>query len=262
MKTQDSAADLNRQLEAYAAVGRLPERNPRGRWGKWPIYAAATGAALAGASAASADIFSSGPINVSGHSFAVDYFFFNVQVGVARHEVSSTTFNGRHVESFNFVDEFASVGNVANFFTSDGFAKRFAPGAPISVGTNPYAARSGARLGTVHYARTHGGQALRTNYGRDTGEGSPRGPFLDAGFLGFEVPGSEELGWMRVQFDPTFPGSIDVTGWSYNTDGPINAGETGPVVPEPNFLPLVLLASGAVGVLAWKRRRSRQAPSA
>ena len=50
MKTEDSTVDLNRQLDAYAAVARVPERNFRSRWAKWPVLNAAAGAALAGAS--------------------------------------------------------------------------------------------------------------------------------------------------------------------------------------------------------------------
>jgi hypothetical protein len=71
--------------------------------------------------------------------------------------------------------------------------------------------------------------------------------------------GSVEPGWIQVQFTPTFPGIFDVTGWAYNTDGPIDAGQTS-ATPEPGYLPLMLLAAGAAGVLAWKRSQSPQSP--
>jgi PEP-CTERM motif len=276
MKKQDSAVDLNRQLDAYAAVGRLPECNPRGRWGKWPIYAVATGAALAGASAASADIFYSGPLNLSGRSFNISpdgkhLFDFYVNTGIRRHFVSSTTYFGRHSPSANLEQVFAGVGAGGTgprlgegVFATGTLAKNFAFGAPIGPGTGTQLDTSRGRwLGTVHSVVTHQGQFINSN--------GPRGNFANPGFLGIDMfqrtskggikPGSEEFGWIKVEFNSTYPASIDVLGYAYNTDGPITAGETGSVVPEPSFLPLMLLAGGAAGVLAWKKHRSRQAPN-
>jgi hypothetical protein len=53
--------------------------------------------------------------------------------------------------------------------------------------------------------------------------------------------------------------SVEVVDWAYNTDGPILAGQTsGPApVPEPGATPIMLLAAGASGVLAWKRRHQQ-----
>ena len=134
MKTEDPAADLNRQLDAYA-VANSPKRAHHSRLGSWPVYAAATGAALAGATAASADIIYSGPINLSGTSVQFvpekgNTIGFFDDLNIFRHFVSSTTSNGRHIPSANLLDEFAQVrGNV---FGSGSFAKNFPAGAPIS----------------------------------------------------------------------------------------------------------------------------------
>jgi hypothetical protein len=260
MKTEDSTVDLNRQLEAYA-IASPPERNPQSRWGNWPIYAAATGAALAVASAASADIIYSGPINISGS--AVNLMLGNNQsIGffddnnVVRHFVSSTGPNGVHYPSQNLVNDFAEVAGPV-FFNSayGGFPKNFPAGAPIS-GPN---LRAGT-LATVRTFVTHQGHAV---FGPGSGGGG-RNYFAKPGFLGMELVqpnGSVEPGWIQVQFTPTFPGLFDVTGWAYNTDGPIDAGQTS-ATPEPSYLPLMLLAAGAAGVLAWKRSRRPQAPNA
>jgi len=263
MKTKDSTVDLNRQLEAYA-IASSSERNPQSRWGKWPIYAAATAAAIAGASAASADIIYSGPINISGNEVEIipqrnHTIRFSVYLSPLRHFVSSVGPNGTNIPSANLNEEFGRVRGGASFFQSGGsLLKNFPAGAPIAGSL-----RGGSWLGTDHSVLTHQGHFV-------TSGGSRNNNFRNHGFLGMElvgttgqhgVPtGSVEPGWIQVQFTGTFPGSFDITGWAYNTDGPINAGQTS-ATPEPSYLPLMLLAAGAAGVLAWKRSRRQQAPT-
>jgi hypothetical protein len=49
-----------------------------------------------------------------------------------------------------------------------------------------------------------------------------------------------------------FPQILTVIDWAYNDTGaPIHVGD----VPEPGSLLLALMASGATGVLAWRRYR-------
>jgi hypothetical protein len=276
MKTRDSAADLNRQLDAYAAVAKLPERNPRSRWGKWTTYAAATGAALAGASAASADIFYSGKIDISGRNVGVPLgsatgIDFQARTHMFRHLVSSTNGSGFRAPSANLFKETLVGGGQglhALFFGS------FASGAPISGNSN----QLHAFVDYVGTVATHGGHVETRNLGFI---GFPSqhisyqpGVVKRTLLLGFEtykkegfgpngygpIPGSE-VGWVRVQFDTNWPGSFEIFDYAYNTDGPIDAGQTS-ATPEPNYLPLMLLAGGATGVLAWKRRRSQPAPDA
>jgi hypothetical protein len=248
MKPKDSNVDLNRQLEAYAIASPL-ERNPQNRWGKWPIYAAATGAALAVASAASADIIYSGPINVSGKSLRISVGSHTIGFGV------DTDVQRRFVPSTNLLEEFASVfaGNHVAIIANGAPAINFPTGAPISGSV-----RSGARIARI--------QSIFTRHGHGISGGGAGYNF--GGFVGFElvgtngfgVPtGSVEPGWIQVVFTASLPGSFDVTGWAYNTDGPINAGQTSATTPEPSYLPLMLLAAG---VLAWKRNRRPQAPNA
>jgi hypothetical protein len=300
MKGEESTTDLNRQLEAYDAVAKSPESRARSRWGKWPIYAAATGAALAGASAASADIIYSGPIDISvqGFGYGVASANFVPDRGVApvfhSHYVSArvsfpvyfhfdTSTRGSHrYPANNLRHEFARLEVNFGFsppgggifrtslgpfnsgsqrFTQIPFAKSFAPGAPIEGLTAP-----SARLATHGHFDTSGGHgvikrtAISGYYLPEKGSAAQKYPWK-GGYAGFQMTtskGAREEGWIRLSFESGVPGSLEITGWAYNTDGPIDAGETG-AVPEPGTLALMLLAGGAAGVLAWKRRQATHA---
>jgi len=64
-------------------------------------------------------------------------------------------------------------------------------------------------------------------------------------------------GWIRLRWDPDslgLPLTLKALDWAYNTNlnRPIHVGS----VPEPGTLSLTLLAAGAVGVLAWRKRRN------
>jgi hypothetical protein len=282
MKTRDSAVDLNRQLDAYAAVAKLPERNSRSRWGKWTTYAAATGAALASASAASADIFYSGPVDFSGSNVFAQVgggslltgtnpakgILFNAFKRRIGHLNSSTSYYGAHHAAESIWNETLVGGGQglhALFFGS------FAPGAPISGNAN----QLHAFVDYVGEVRTHGGHVVTApdNFGLPGHISYQPSVVKRTLLLGFEtyrsgvIPGGfgnipgPEVGWVRVQFDTNWPGTFEIFDYAYNTDGPIDAGQTS-ATPEPNYLPLMLLAGGATGVLAWKRRRSRPAPDA
>jgi hypothetical protein len=207
----------------------------------------------------SADIIYSGPINIFGSAVNIvpeknhTIGFFD-DLNLRRHFVSSTGPNGTHSPAANLLEGFARVGGGALFFDNgvlnnfgEGyFAKNFPAGAPIS-GPN----LRGSTLAFVRSFVTHQGHSLHGN-----ATAAPN-YFPNHGFLGMELVqpnGSVEPGWIQVQFTPTFPGLFDVTGWAYSTDGPIDAGQTS-ATPEPGYLPPLLLAAGATGVLAWKRSR-------
>jgi hypothetical protein len=267
-------SDLNRQLEAYAAVAKSPRPNARRRWGNWPMYAAATGAALAGASAASAEIIYSGPqdlsiramfdltapslpIDIDGNNDIFDFAAYN--------------FGAPQRSFFARVNvKFSGVGRSGGVFTSGGDAKIFPSGALIS-GTRglhrQVIVASGFRETNCFVSGfpTHPG--LRCT-GRTGDFGDLAGGFLGVEFNGKTSHGGSgprEFGWIQVALGltslagggPPAPDAVEVIDWAYNTDGPILAGQTsGPSpVPEPRTLPVMLLAAGAAGVLAWKRRR-------
>ena len=52
-----------------------------------------------------------------------------------------------------------------------------------------------------------------------------------------------------------FPNQLQILGWALDTDGSaIQAGQT-TATPEPGTFGLALLAAGAAGVLAWRKRK-------
>jgi hypothetical protein len=139
MERQESTVDLNRQLEAYSAVAKLPEQHARRRWANWSIYAAATGAALAGASAASAEIIYSGPQDLT----ARDTIFPGRNFNSLRVDLDgkNDTFdfginfilNPRLTVGSSASAKFAGVGRTGGVFERIyGTAKFFRPGALIS----------------------------------------------------------------------------------------------------------------------------------
>jgi hypothetical protein len=292
MERQKSIVELDRQLEAYAAVAKLPEHQARTRWARWPIYAAAAGAALASASAASAEIIYSGVQNITFPSFTHsaagfidvdgndDIFHFSV-----RNEVDPLLFGmypghftGRGTARFGNSNGKRSGG----IFTTGGSARNFPSGARIA-GTHglrksaplfsSFVNGKGCGILSPSFPSCASQTSGRHDHfiGKATTFGATR-----RGILGIEFnaktshgkPGPQEDGWIRVIFDGVqshqvfLPNSITVVDWAYNTDGSILAGQTSSPVPEPSTAPIMLLAGGAAGVLAWKRRRKEQAPTA
>ncbi len=277
MKAQDSTLDLKRQLEAYAAATKVPAHNSGSRWRKWSIYAAASGAALAGASAASADIIYSGIQNISFAAYGGigrvsatrpislngNELFFQLQ----RYDnpLNGHGFPGHFTGTMN-----AGFRNSGAVFTTGGAgsAKNFAPGELISG-----AHKAGNALLASGFLNGVGCGPLSAPVctpGMTAVTTGARGHLFFGGILGVEFngrtslgnPTPPEYGWVRVAVadGPTrdvagIPVTLTIIDWAYNTNGPILAGQTAAAVPEPATLPMMLLAAGAAGVLAWKRRR-------
>ncbi len=92
------------------------------------------------------------------------------------------------------------------------------------------------------------------NFGPDLGE-FPAGDPPVIGFVGFslDLNGNTEYGWLRVEMlrKPSGPlNQITITDWAYTVGGgDIYPGQ----VPEPGSLGL--LATGALGLLLWRRAR-------
>ncbi len=71
------------------------------------------------------------------------------------------------------------------------------------------------------------------------------------------IHNGSEFGWVRLRYDDNaqgFPDTITAIDWAYNTNGPINAGQIS-ATPEPGSLSLFLLAGGAAGIRALRRRK-------
>ena len=80
-------------------------------------------------------------------------------------------------------------------------------------------------------------------------------PFNGGGYLGVRLQdGGLNYGWVEITNVDT--ASITIQSYAYNTaGGNIKAGQTGPPVPEPSTIALALLASGAAGVMASRRKK-------
>jgi hypothetical protein len=85
------------------------------------------------------------------------------------------------------------------------------------------------------------------------------------GFAGFRFTTSgshqTDYGWVRLEYTEGTNGlakSITAVDWAYDTSGaPITAGDVG--APEPSTTALAILAAGAAGVAALRRRRNASA---
>ena len=222
----------------------------------WGTFAAASGAALAMSTNASAEIVYSGALNVTKSllnlgSVATDRHV-TLAAGPSGHFKMSvfdqgfgTTESGSMFPRMGRVKLYGQGHTLGLTFaaTLGGFAKLYAPGAPINLGAR--------NLPNV-VLRSHGG--------------GPFGPGTVSGFVGFKSAKAGDLGWLKVEvFDRNsdgYPDQVELLGMAYNNvpGGAINAGQTtSSATPEPNTAALGLLAAGAAGLLALRRRRAELA---
>jgi hypothetical protein len=88
--------------------------------------------------------------------------------------------------------------------------------------------------------------------------------WLYGGFMGFRLANGNK-GWLRLDFDrlggPGRRRKITIFEYAFeDSGGAIKAGETGTPIPEPGTLATLTL--GAMGLLAWRRHRQKQAQKA
>lgn len=133
-------------------------------------------------------------------------------------------------------------GSYLKFFDQSGaLARNFAAGAMIS----------GSDLHSGAILRTHNGELSLGNFA-----------FGVAGYVGFENQ-SGDYGWLKVIVNDLnsdqYPDQVEVISYALNTTpgASITAGETsGPSsTPEPGTAAMLLLASGAAGIVALRRAR-------
>ncbi len=265
---------LSAQLEVYA--GTAHRAGKAETWSahlsRWPVYAAATGAALAMATSADAGI-------ITGNA--------NTSISVSR----TTGLGGTNVSHTNkaFVT-FGSLGKLelyVRFYnnpllpasdvmqTGQATLKPLSGAEIFAKDTNHFSFselvnyRFGAVLanarptgnatlgsGTpVPYPQSQGsGQFIRYHGSVSVGSFASGVP----GYAGFRL-NNGDLGWIQLTWSSSqsdgYPDQLSAGAWAYNTvaDQPIAAG----VAPEPGTLPLSLLAFGATGILAWRKRRGQ-----
>ena len=252
--TAREGSQLDERLSDYSAVTRISSKAKTlyRRAGNWPIYAAATGSALAMATGASASIISgvypgSGiSVNPGGPTTHVGLI---PGLSVKLHAQSNRGLNvstrsiGLQVE--------ASFENIFFSGYSDQ-AKKFALGSPI--GTPAEALQVGNIENIQRFFLGSASGNFRS--------GQPA--FVGLSFA--TIGKNTDYGWIELEFTDKggFPYYLDALAFGIDTDpgqlpGSFAAGETGPSAPEPGTMSLAILAAGAAGVTALRRRRKQSA---
>jgi hypothetical protein len=248
-------AALDARLSGYSAGAKMAAaaRRLRSRTGNWPVYAAAAGSALAMTTSASASIISGvytgtgphGGVSVrpqAGGATSIKGLLFSPgEINIKA--VSGTTYGPFAQLSVQGIDPLRIFQGDSN----SQYAKNFGFGANISSAAGIMAA-SGPRIVKAFFS------------GSDFGEFVSGQP----GYLGFAVDlgsGNFNYGWLKLEFvkDPQtqMPQILEALGFGIETtpNQAIAAGATAPPVPEPGTMALAILAAGAAGVTALRRRK-------
>jgi hypothetical protein len=217
------------------------DKSPTSHLGNWQVFATAAGAALAMSSTASAGIIYDLTPNVTASLASTGTASAPFTVAGVKEKLllrDRTATSGRHSSA-------TIRGRVFNqtliFEKNNGAVKRLAPYSAVSVQTN----------GT-------GGSLRDNSNGR---AGGRFGPGTVTGYVGFRAPNGD-LGWLLVKVADTdgdgYVNEIQLLADAYNdvAGAPIAAGQTTDA-PEPGTAGLALLATGAAGLLAWRKRRTR-----
>ena len=251
-------SDLKSRMQAYRqSAGARIAAGCRDRFGNWFVYAAAAGSALALSSNASASIVY-GTVNQSASitplngaigensAFAPTFNIDGVPFGLAVFSARSQFGPGTHGNGADALNQTLHDGLEIN---NSGALKRLASGDQVSAGKMSF-----LKASSLH------GLAL---FGTSNGAASGTWPKSQQGFagIGIQKNGHTYLGWLRLEYFES-NGAIDKVeafDYAYNTvpGGSIAAGDTG--VPEPSTAALTLLAAGAAGIAALRRRRAAKA---
>jgi hypothetical protein len=264
MRSDDRNPNLEAELNSYAASRGAQSADWSGHLRRWPIYAAATGAALAMATSADANSIISG---YSGQKINVEPFQVASRTGAETvvnlgglGDVGLRLFYSRGTNGIVFsrtgqARVFGSHGTVLN--ATGGELARFNAGQAITQGmshaTNPI-------LHEQIFRYLIGADRVLTSLGVGQWPTSNK-----TGFAGFTLANGD-LGWIQLDWTTNggFPTSLQALNWAVETAPgvSIEADQTdsGPgVAPEPGTLGLSLLAIGAAGIAAWRRSRRAQA---
>lgn len=244
MRMHDPAMDLDHLWDAYDRSASFTKR-ARPRWREPITHAAATAAALAMAPSADAAIQYSGRQDI-------------ILTPTSAQPVTdaSVDINGDLIDDFRFE---IRLSNAAWVFTTQTQPTSGLGGAGVvTASLFPDRLSAGA---TVSAVTTAPNTALIGAAGANWAGGTMS--FADAGFLGVGIrvangtQTSLHYGWIRVgietnaQGDPT---AMTLYDWAWETD-PDTEIAIG-LIPEPTPASgLSLLAAGAAGLAAWRRRK-------
>jgi hypothetical protein len=258
--TMPSKRLLENRLTAHFATLRSSSLVAlKGRAGSWQIYAAVTGSALAMATNVSAGIIYSGPENIKTRtipnvaSSTGGFTFASKTVGIKAGE--DFRIKASQISTHRTKTGRASLigGGLVGFLHTGGknSVKMLASGAKISAGAGNFSFAAGPSYSHVAFEQHAAGGGKFTS-------GWPVGQI---GFAGFDFgvsPGVNDYGWIELEYLEGSDGladEIEVLGVAYdNTGSVIKAGEL-PGTPEPSTGALALLAAGAAGIEALRRRR-------
>jgi MYXO-CTERM domain-containing protein len=215
-------------------------------------YAAAIGSALALATNANADIVYSGYQGITFPFLSAASWQVPLNVGGARFTMDLYAVIGL----FSFHNGYGVIQYGRAF--SLGSAPPASVGSLMLAPSGPYHTARRLNAGAVISSGAVFGKTglLRMEFHGDAyGQWMPGQP----GIAGIRFLSSDgyHYGWIRFLLtDNQFgvPNDITAIDWAYQTvaGDPVNAGAT----PEPDGKPLALLALGAAGILAWRRRRA------
>lgn len=277
-RNRPAGSELESRLTAYQQNIQSQAAEGRSKRPDWSMYAAVAGSALAMASNASANSIITGAINktlpdvlgahtsVAGVGPADGVLRASVVEGFFKTHTQTRTKTKTHTSTHGGPGSTSSPGNPGH-----------GSGTNIHTHTHTHVhTHTILREGPgIAVDSTKGGLGIAFDSARDNTTGRPitQGDFVAQHatfprngdvFLGAEwfVPGNSTpyLGWILVDF----PG--DIVSWAYNENAgeSILAGQTSNdsipnSTPEPSSAAMALLAAGAAGVLAWRRRRAAQA---
>jgi hypothetical protein len=215
-------------------------------------------AATAGVAALSGDahaaVVYSGPKNLAVPQNDIEGLYVNMVTGATGGTAAATTgydlnfyqnvydVYGLGVLVYTYVGAFNTATGGAYATAADGSVDKLATGATIN-GALTY--DSSALLVTaVNY--------YGTNYGPYGAWATGGTGYVGVQFLN-EATGANNFGWVQLNINPTTLATT-IVDWAYeNTGASLQAG----IVPEPTGVSL--LAAGAVGMAAWRRRKAMAA---
>jgi hypothetical protein len=266
--------DLDASLEAYAAAAQTAadSRSWSERLGSWPVYAAAAGSALALGTSAAASIIYSGIQNVIvsvtatniGYRYDTDYITVGAFSAYPYFRAFHSNFPSVRVGGVGVTASCICgtqfFGGPYNLSVSNFPLKNLAFGQTISDGLVAGSTQLNSRgFLAFRYELNSCTPSDPTCIAPPPIDLQPFGASNDTGIAGFKTFAGN-FGWIRLKWNASngFPNSITIVDWAIEDSGaPILAGADG--IPEPGTMSMTLLAAGAAGILAWRKRKNAAA---